>query len=88
MSETQTFYGNRWETERLVSIEEAAYRLGVSPWTIRDWIKYGKIESNKLGDDPTSCQTRRLVPNSEVERLMRESRVPARRELQAASVAA
>jgi excisionase family DNA binding protein len=65
------YTNERWEAERLAQIPEAAHRLGVSPWTIRYWIQLGKIGSNKLG-------SRRLVPVSEIERLIAESRVPAR----------
>lgn len=57
--------------ERLAQIPEAARRLGVSVWTLRAWIQDGKIASNKLGG-------RRLIPVSEIERLILESHVPAR----------
>jgi len=57
--------------ERLTPIEEAAHRLGLSHWTLREWIQHGKIASNKLGG-------RRLIPVSEIERLINESHVPAR----------
>lgn len=59
--------------ERLVPITDTARQLGVSPWTIRWWIQEGKIASNKLFG-------RRLVPASEIQRLIAESRVPARAE--------
>lgn len=61
--------------ERLAPIPEAANRWGVSPWTVRYWIQIGKIASHKLG-------SRRLVPVSEIDRLITESRVPARAEAQ------
>jgi excisionase family DNA binding protein len=57
---------------KLLSIEKAAQVLSVSPWTVRAWITQGKLGSAKLG-------TRRLVPESEIERLIIESSVPARR---------
>jgi len=57
--------------ERLTQIPEAAHRLGVSPWTIRFWIQRGRIASNKLGG-------RRLIPVSEIERLIASTLVPAR----------
>lgn len=57
--------------DRLAQIPEAASRLGLSVWTLRAWIQDGKIASNKLGG-------RRLIPVSEIERLIEESRVPAR----------
>jgi len=58
------------QEERLTPIPEAARQLGVSNWTIRKWIQLGKIESNKLGG-------RRLIPASEIRRLIESSRVPA-----------
>jgi excisionase family DNA binding protein len=59
------------ESERLAPILEAAHRWGVSSHTVRDWIQQGKVASHKLGG-------RRLVPVSEIERLIEESRQPAR----------
>jgi excisionase family DNA binding protein len=56
--------------ERLLSIGMVAEHLGVSPWTIRVWIKQGKLGSAKLG-------TRRLVPQSEVMRFLASSFTPA-----------
>ena len=56
--------------DRLINIRDAAAILGISPWTVRAWIVQGKINSAKLG-------TRRLVPESEVKRLLVESIVPA-----------
>jgi excisionase family DNA binding protein len=52
--------------DRLVSIKEAASILAISPWTVRAWITQGKITSAKLG-------ARRLVPESEVNRLLSEA---------------
>ena len=60
--------------ERLFSVDETADLLALSHWTIRDWIKLGKMESHKLGG-------RRLIARSEIERLLNESRKPATREL-------
>jgi excisionase family DNA binding protein len=56
--------------DRLISIEKAAEVLGVSPWTIRAWITQGKLGSAKLG-------SRRLVPESEIQKLIADARVPA-----------
>lgn len=53
----------------LLSVDEAASALGLSPWTIRAWISKGRIASAKLG-------TRRLIPQSELDRLIQESLVP------------
>lgn len=57
--------------DRLVSIKEAAAILGVSHWTLRAWITQGKVASAKLG-------TRRLIPESEINKLLTESITPAR----------
>lgn len=57
--------------DRLAQIPEAAFRLGVSVWTLRAWIQDGKITSNKLGG-------KRLIPVSEIERLIESTRVPPR----------
>jgi excisionase family DNA binding protein len=51
--------------DRLVSIKDAAAILAISPWTVRAWIAQGKISSAKLG-------ARRLVPESEINRLLSE----------------
>jgi excisionase family DNA binding protein len=59
------------KTNRLLNIPEVARRWSVSEWTVRKWIQLGKVGSNKLGG-------RRLVPESEVERLINETAVPAR----------
>jgi len=52
--------------DRLVSIKEAAAILAISPWTVRAWITQGKITSAKLG-------ARRLIPESEINRLLAEA---------------
>jgi hypothetical protein len=65
------------EYDPLIPIPETAKALGVAERTVRWWIQIGKIESNKLGD-PSCRAGRRLVPLSEIQRLIRESRVPAR----------
>jgi excisionase family DNA binding protein len=49
----------------LVSVEAAAVKLGLSPWTLRRWICDRKITSCKLG-------TRRLIPVSEVARIINQ----------------
>jgi len=52
--------------DRLVSIKDAAEILAISPWTLRAWITQGKISSAKLG-------ARRLIPESEINRLLAEA---------------
>ena len=56
-------------SESLLSIEKAAGILSLSVWTLRAWISQGKIQSAKLG-------SRRLIPRTEVDRLIQESLVP------------
>jgi excisionase family DNA binding protein len=51
---------------RAYSIEEAAELLAISAWTVRKWISVKKISSCKLG-------SRRVVPASEIKRLLDES---------------
>lgn len=40
---------NLENTERWISVEEAAEYLGVKPSTIREWIKKTTIPANKIG---------------------------------------
>lgn len=62
------------ENPLLVSIEECALSLGVRPSTIRAWILQKRIGSCKIG-------ARRLVPQDEVIRLIRENYQPATKSL-------
>lgn len=57
--------------DRLVSIKDAAEILAISPWTVRAWVTQGKISSAKLG-------ARRLIPESEINRLLAEAIVQRR----------
>jgi len=63
--------------DRLVSIKDAAAILAISPWTVRAWVTQGKMSSAKLG-------TRRLIPESEIDRLLSEAIVQRRGEKDAA----
>jgi excisionase family DNA binding protein len=67
--------------DRLLSIKDAAAILAVSHWTLRVWITQGKIASAKLG-------TRRLIPESEINKLLVESITPARRQAKSVKNAA
>lgn len=49
--------------QRLYSVEEAAELLKFSHWTIRAWIKSGKLRSSKIG-------TRRVIRERELRRLI------------------
>lgn len=57
--------------DRLVSIKDAAAILAISPWTVRAWVTQGKISSAKLG-------ARRLIPESEINRLLTDAIVQRR----------
>lgn len=63
--------------DRLLSIKDAAEILAISPWTVRAWITQGKISSAKLG-------ARRLVPESEINRLLSEA-ITQRRDMKDAA---
>ena len=58
------------EKERLVSFDAGAERLGLHAATLRLWAYQRKIASVKLG-------RRRLVPESEIDRLVATNLVPA-----------
>jgi hypothetical protein len=66
--------------DRLVPIPETAHALGVAQRTVRWWIQIGKIGSAKPGSEPGKKAGRVCVPLSEINRIIRESRVPARPE--------
>jgi len=57
-------------SSRLLSVEEVAWRLGLKPVTVRLWLAGRKIARVKLG-------RRVLIQESEVERLIRSSTIPA-----------
>ena len=50
------------ELERLLSLETFSELCSVSIWTVRKWVKDGKIRSVKLG-------ARRLIPRDELRRI-------------------
>jgi excisionase family DNA binding protein len=54
------------ETRKLLSLEDVAEALSISIHMVRKWVAAGRIRSCKLG-------TRRLVPATEVDRLIQES---------------
>jgi hypothetical protein len=59
------------QDDRLHPLPVTAKRLGISVWTLRYWIQCGQVESHKLFG-------RRLIAESEIRRLIEQSRVPAR----------
>jgi len=52
--------------KRLLRTGEAGEMLGVTPKTIREWIKEGRIKALRIGKEYR-------VPYEEVERLLREA---------------
>jgi excisionase family DNA binding protein len=60
----------RSDESKLVSIEDAAARLGLKPPTLRLWSAKRKLASVKLG-------RRRLIPLAEIERLIESNLTPA-----------
>jgi len=38
------------EPERLLTPEQAAERLSISPLTVKDWLRSGKLPVTKVGD--------------------------------------
>jgi excisionase family DNA binding protein len=55
---------------KLISIEEASTELGLRPPTLRLCVSMRKVASVKLG-------RRRLIPRSEIERLIETNLTPA-----------
>jgi excisionase family DNA binding protein len=60
----------RSDEGRLISIEDAAGRLGLRPATLRLWSAQRKVASVRLG-------RRRLIPEMEIERLIQANLTPA-----------
>ena len=56
---------------RMLTVNEAAQRLGLSPWTLRGWLFRRKVTHVKLGRAVR-------IPEAEVMRLVQASTVPAR----------
>jgi excisionase family DNA binding protein len=56
--------------ELVYSIPQTASKLNLSPWTIRAWIRSGKIAAVKLG-------RRVMIEPSEIDRLISSGRQPA-----------
>lgn len=48
---------------RVYSVDEAAEALRLSHWTIRSWIRSGKLRSSRVG-------ARRVIRESELKRLI------------------
>ena len=64
---TIELYGVNQMEKLLLSIAEAAQVINLSPWTVRAFIKSGKLRPVRLG-------RRVLLEPSELERLIQESK--------------
>jgi excisionase family DNA binding protein len=54
------------ETDRLLSVEDAAKRLGgISKWTVHAWLSQGKLRRTKVGG-------RTMIRESELARVIRD----------------
>lgn len=56
--------------DELLTVEEVAARLKLTPYTIREWLKSQRLRGIRLGSRRAGWR----VPASEVERLLREMR--------------
>lgn len=66
-----TINSNKSVSREMLSVSEAARRLGLQPCTLRRWIVNRRISVIRLSSRATR------VPASEVERILRLSTVPA-----------
>lgn len=68
-------------TALLLSVEQAAQALGVSPWTVRQYVADGTLPRVVLPSTkgPAKHSRRVLVAVSDLERLISESRAGAGR---------
>lgn len=55
-----------------VGIKEAANALGLSHWTIRQWIRHGRLPAVRLG-------RRRMIEPAELQRLIEQARSEGQR---------
>ncbi len=62
---------NAKASPRHLSIEAAADEIGVSPWTLRSWVRARRIGCVRAG-------RRVLIPVAEVEAFLDRHRIPAR----------
>jgi excisionase family DNA binding protein len=54
--------------EQLLTTEQVAERLQISEWTLRDWLRTGKLRGIRLGSKRAGWRIRA----SEIERFLRE----------------
>jgi excisionase family DNA binding protein len=55
--------------EQLLTVPDVAKRLRVSEWTVRDWLRDGKIRGFRIGGRKTGWRVRA----SEIERFLSEA---------------
>jgi excisionase family DNA binding protein len=60
-------------SRKLLDVKGVAERLGVSPFTVRAWLRQRRLEHVKLG-------RRILVPESAIRRFVDMNTIPAREE--------
>jgi predicted site-specific integrase-resolvase len=60
------------QEDKLVRLTEAAMRLSISYWCLRDMCRAGKVLHHRIGKKLL------MVPQSEIDRIRRESVVPIR----------
>ena len=58
------------EHKLALGLKEAAAAIGLSPWTLRHWIKQGRVRSVRLG-------RRVLVEPAELQRMVQAGRTGA-----------
>jgi excisionase family DNA binding protein len=63
---SQQFQNGRWNLEELVSVAEAARRLGgISKWTVHAWLSQGKLQRTKVGG-------RTMIRESELQKVIQD----------------
>jgi excisionase family DNA binding protein len=62
--------GERMETESLLSVEQAASKLGISPLTMRAWLRQRRVSFVRLG-------RRVLVDTQDINKFIRDHRIEA-----------
>lgn len=55
--------------ERMLTVEEVAERLQVSEWTIRDWLRTGRLKGHRMGGRKLGWRVR----PSELQRFLTET---------------
>jgi excisionase family DNA binding protein len=53
------------DSDPLLNVDEAARKVGLSPWTIRAWLSQGRLRRTKVG-------SRVFVRQSELSRIVRD----------------